>query len=88
MYWHLEVDIRKAQIGKNNAIELEWHNAKGDTLASVFSHSQMTTAGARFMKLQEDDMEIGTVYCGNQGRARLQNEHAGRVNLYAQRKMP
>ena len=49
---------------------------------------QALRAGARFMKLHENDMEIGTVYYGNQGRARLQNEHAGLANLYTQRKMP
>ncbi|HMR10701.1 MAG TPA: hypothetical protein PKA88_33215, partial [Polyangiaceae bacterium] len=35
--------------------------------------------------LNEAEIEIGTVSYGNQGRARVQNEHAGRVNLYAQR---
>jgi dihydrolipoamide dehydrogenase len=54
-------------------------------LAIVFSHPQMATVGARFTDLNEDEIEIGTVSYGNQGRARVQNEHAGQVNLYAQR---
>lgn len=177
MAWHLEVDIKKAQLGKGNAIELEWQDADGEMhqqsfsnvllaagrtpqladlgleeagvilnerglpadwhprttrcgdttvfvagdashyrpvlheagdegrvagqnaarypqvsalvrrtpLAIVFSHPQMATVGARFTDLNEDEIEIGTVSYGNQGRARVQNEHAGQVNLYAQR---
>ncbi|HNP37833.1 MAG TPA: dihydrolipoyl dehydrogenase [Woeseiaceae bacterium] len=54
-------------------------------LAIVFSHPQMATVGARFTDLNRDEIEIGTVSYGNQGRARVQNEHAGQVNLYAQR---
>lgn len=54
-------------------------------LAIVFSHPQMATVGARFTDLNEDEIEIGTVSYGNQGRARVQNEHAGQVHLYAQR---
>lgn len=54
-------------------------------LAIVFSHPQMATVGARFTDLNKDEIEIGTVSYANQGRARVQNEHAGQVNLYAQR---
>lgn len=54
-------------------------------LAIVFSHPQMAAVGARFTELNADEIEIGTVSYGNQGRARVQNEHAGQVNLYAQR---
>lgn len=59
--------------------------ARRTPLAVVFSHPQMATVGARFSDLNEDEIEIGTVSFGNQGRARVQNEHAGQVNLYAQR---
>ncbi|MEZ5565864.1 MAG: hypothetical protein R3F24_10245 [Gammaproteobacteria bacterium] len=45
----------------------------------------MATVGARFTDLKQDEIAIGTVSYGNQGRARVQNEHAGMVNLYAQR---
>lgn len=177
MAWHLQVNIKKAQIGLNNTIEMEWLDADGEThkqsfsnvllaagrtpqlaelgldkagvalnerglptdwhprttrcgdtavfiagdanhyrsvlheaadegraagqnaarypqvsalvrrtpLAIVFSHPQMATVGARFTDLNADEIEIGTVSYGNQGRARVQNEHAGQVNLYAQR---
>ncbi len=177
MAWHLEVDIKQAQISESNAIELQWRDATGEThqqsfsnvllaagrtpqlaelglekagvilnerglpanwhsrttrcgdtavfvagdashyrpvlheaadegrvagqnaaqypqvsalvrrtpLAIVFSHPQMATVGTRFTDLNEAEIEIGTVSYGNQGRARVQNEHAGRVNLYAQR---
>jgi dihydrolipoamide dehydrogenase len=177
MAWHLEVDIKKAQISDSDAIELEWQDADGNShqqsfsnvllaagrtpqladlglenagvtlnkrglpadwnplttrcgdtavfvagdashyravlheatdegriagqnaaqypqiteqvrrtpLAIVFSHPQMASVGARFTDLNEDEIEIGTVSYGNQGRARVQNQHAGRVNLYAER---
>jgi dihydrolipoamide dehydrogenase len=175
--WHLEVDIKKAQIDSSDAIELEWQDASGAThqqsfsnvllatgrtpqlaglnlesagvilnerglpanwnplttrcgdtavfvagdashyrpvlheaadegraagqnaaqyprltelvrrtpMGIVFSHPQMATVGARFTDLDKDDIAVGTVDYGNQGRARVQNEHAGQVNLYAQR---
>ena len=54
-------------------------------LAIVFSHPQMATVGTRFADLNQDEIEIGTVSYANQGRARVQNEHAGQVNLYAER---
>lgn len=54
-------------------------------LAIVFSHPQMASVGAQFADLNEDEIEIGTVSYGNQGRARVLNQHAGQVNLYAQR---
>lgn len=177
MAWHLQTDIKRAQISKSNAIELQWQDADGAThqqsfsnvllaagrtpqlagldlekagvilnerglpvnwhprttrcgdtavfiagdashyrpvlheaadegrvagqnaatypqvaalvrrtpLAIVFSHPQMAAVGARLSDLNENEIEIGTVSYGNQGRARVQNEHAGQVNLYAQR---
>lgn len=54
-------------------------------LGIVFSHPQMATVGARFTDLKTEEIAIGTVSYGNQGRARVQNEHAGQVNLYAER---
>lgn len=54
-------------------------------LAIVFSHPQMAAVGVSFSDLNPDEIETGTVSYGNQGRARVQNEHAGRINLYAQR---
>lgn len=177
MAWHLQADIKRAQISKSNAIELQWQDADGAThqqsfsnvllaagrtpqlaelglekagvilnerglpvnwhprttrcgdtavfiagdashyrpvlheaadegrvagqnaatypqvaalvrrtpLAIVFSHPQMAAVGARLSDLNENEIEIGTVSYGNQGRARVQNQHAGQVNLYAQR---
>ncbi|MDY0006256.1 MAG: dihydrolipoyl dehydrogenase [Spongiibacteraceae bacterium] len=54
-------------------------------MAIVFSHPQMASVGARFSELNKDGIEIGTVSYGDQGRARVQNENAGKVNLYAER---
>jgi dihydrolipoamide dehydrogenase len=54
-------------------------------LATVFSNPQMAAVGRQFTDLNEDEIEIGTVSYGNQGRARVLNQHAGQVNLYAQR---
>ncbi len=177
MDWHLAVDIKKARIGANDAIELEWQDADGELqqqsfsnvllaagrtpqlaelnlekagvtlnerglpadwhprttrcgdtavfvagdashyravlheasdegriagrnaarypqvtalvrrtpLAIVFSHPQMATVGTQFDDLDEDEIEIGTVSYGNQGRARVIGQNAGQVNLYADR---
>lgn len=54
-------------------------------LAIVFTQPQMATVGARYTDLDADEIAIGTVSYANQGRARVQNQHAGQVNLYAQR---
>jgi dihydrolipoamide dehydrogenase len=54
-------------------------------LAIVFSHPQMATVGQRFGDLDGNEIEIGTVSYGDQGRARVLNQNQGRVNLYAHR---
>lgn len=59
--------------------------ARRTPLAIVFSHPQMASVGARFDDLKEDEIEIGSVSYGDQGRARVQNQNEGRVNLYAHR---
>ena len=54
-------------------------------LAITFTDPQMALVGKRYDELEPGKFEIGEISYGDQGRARVMNQHRGMVRIYAER---
>lgn len=54
-------------------------------LAIMFTDPQIAVVGTSFKKLKQEDVGYGEVDYGDQGRARVQNEHRGLLRIYGDR---
>ena len=52
-------------------------------LAIVFTDPQIAVAGARYARIKDDDIVIGSVSFENQGRARVMRQNRGLLRVYA-----